>query len=139
MGEKSGYNLSIFKLFGKGKNMEQDREHRYPSHILMEIRRHKLWPFQSESAVLLDLSSKGFKAALVGQMIPKVDQTYWLTIPFAPFGLAPQGGVSCLISCVWWDSKERKMGGIFLDLSLEERHYLDRMIDVLDEFHSDQR
>jgi hypothetical protein len=108
-----------------------DRENRYSSHALVELRRFRLLPFGVNSAVLLDISAGGFKAEFTGEAKVKPGDQFWLSIPLTPLGITAPGRLLCRGECRWFDGKRFRIGGVFLALSKNERLVMDQIISTL--------
>ena len=108
-----------------------DRENRYASHALVELRRYKHLPFSIHSAVLLDISLGGFKIEFTGEATAKPGQQFWLNIPLTPLGIYAPARLMCRGECRWYDGKKYRVGGVFTELSKMERHILDQVIETL--------
>jgi hypothetical protein len=107
------------------------REDRYPSHALVELRRHKLLPFNVHSAVLLDISISGWKAEFTGDVQAKAGDQFWLNIPLTPLGIFAPARLMCRGECRWFDSKRFRVGGVFTQLAKTDRHILEQVIETL--------
>lgn len=108
-----------------------DRDNRYASHALVEIRRFKHLPFGISSAVLLDISAGGFKAEFTGESRMKPGDQFWLNIPLTPLGIYAPARVICRGECRWFDEKRFRVGGVFKELDSTERIIVDQVIDTL--------
>ncbi|MDD9951854.1 MAG: PilZ domain-containing protein [Zetaproteobacteria bacterium] len=109
------------------------RAERYVSHALIEVRWSKWWPFGIRSAVLLDLSLQGFKLELTNEWDVRAGQHLWLTIPLTPLGIQAPGRFSCAIECRWFDRNRYRMGGIYSNLSGEDKEIVEKIIYTLRE------
>jgi hypothetical protein len=108
-----------------------NRENRYPSHALVELRRFKHLPFKIHSAVLLDISLGGFKAEFTGEVRTRPGEGFWLNIPLTPLGIFAPARLLCRGECRWFDDKKFRVGGVFTNLSKTDRHILEQVIDTL--------
>ena len=107
------------------------RENRYSSHALVDLRRFKHLPFGIRSAILLDISMSGFKLELTGDSTCKPGDQYWLTIPLAPLGIYAPSKLSCKGECRWFDAKRQRLGGVFMELSKMEHHVIEQVVEAL--------
>ena len=104
------------------------RSSRYQSHALVEIRKYKHLPFSIYSAVLLDLSTGGFKAEYTSEVVVKAGDKLWLSIPLGPLGIMAPNKWLCLIEVRWFDPNKFRLGGVFLDLQRSDMHILEQVI-----------
>ena len=93
------------------------RAKRYVSHALVEIRRYKWLPFFCHSAVLLDISTGGFKLEFTGEVEAAPGNQYWLNIPLSPLGIPAPARFICRCECRWFDPHRFRIGGTFLKIS----------------------
>lgn len=108
-----------------------ERDSRYGSHALVELRRFKHLPFGVQSAVLLDVSLGGFKVEYQGEAKAKPGQQFWLNIPLNPLGIYSPARLMCRGECRWFDGHKFRVGGVFTELTKTERHILDQVIEML--------
>lgn len=108
-----------------------DRPERYISHALVEVRRFKHLPFFAHSAILLDISIAGFKLEYTSEVKTNKGDRYWLHVPLAPLGIYAPRRLICLAECRWFEEKNYRMGGVFIDLTKRERLIIDQAIDTL--------
>lgn len=108
-----------------------ERESRYSSHALVELRRFKLLPFGVHSAVLLDISLGGFKLEFTGEAQSKPGEQFWINIPLTPLGIYAPARLLCKGECRWFDGKRFRLGGVFMHLTKTERHIIDQVIETL--------
>jgi hypothetical protein len=111
------------------KNAPQSRAERVISHALVEMRRYRWLPFGIKSAVLLDLSSSGFKAEFTGNMRCKPGDRFFMQIPLLPFGIKAPTSISCPVSIKWFDPKKMRVGGIFDSVTNTNQVYLNQIIE----------
>lgn len=114
-----------------GESASTDRQNRYQSHALVEIRRFKHLPFGVHSAVLLDLSLGGFKAEFTGDVKAKPGDRFWLNILLSPLGIFAPTRLLCSVECRWFDDKRLRVGGVFTQLTKTDSHILEAVISVL--------
>lgn len=108
-------------------SVQQNRAKRFLSHTLVELRQFKRLPFFCSSAVVLDISSGGFKLEFTGETLSVPGKRYWLHIPLTPLGIPSPRTFSCLCECRWFDPKRFRMGGSFVNLSAEDH----KLIEVI--------
>ena len=108
-----------------------DRQERFLSHALVEIRKYQWLPFGIHSAILLDISLQGFKIELTSEHQTSVGTFYWLNIPLAPLGIYSPGHLSCQVQCRWFDEKRYRLGGVFTDLDKTQRLIIDQIVETL--------
>jgi hypothetical protein len=106
-----------------------DRPVRVISHALVEMRRHKWLPFGVSSAVLLDMSTTGFKVEFTGSVQCAIGDKFIMQIPLAPFGIKVPASVSCPVIVKWFDPDKMRVGGTFEDPSKAAQIYLDQIIE----------
>ena len=107
------------------------REDRFISHTLVEIKRFKWLPIGVHSAVLLDVSSSGFKAEFTGENSVVPGSQYWLSIPLSPLGIYIPKNILCRCECRWFDHRRFRMGGTFIDVSRRDQLLIDQIITGL--------
>lgn len=108
-----------------------NRQERYTSHALVEVRRFKLLPMGIQSAVLLDISLQGFKIEFTGEFRAQVGRTYWVSIPLPPLGIYSPSRLICHTQCRWFDDKRFRIGGVFLDLNPTQRMIINQIVETL--------
>lgn len=111
----------------------QNRQERFTSHALVEVRRFKSLPFGIQSAVLLDISVQGFKLEFTGEFKALVGKTYWLNIPLPPLGIYSPTRLICYTQCRWFDEKRYRIGGVFLELNPTQRMIINQIVETLKE------
>lgn len=110
---------------------DDNRDSRYSSHALVEIRKFKHLPFAIKSAVLLDISAGGFKVEFTGESNVKPGDQFWLSIPLTPLGIYAPARLACQGECRWFDSKRYRLGGVFMQLSKTEQLIIDQVLTTL--------
>ncbi len=108
-----------------------NRENRYASHALVELRKFKHLPFRVHSAVLLDISLGGFKAEFTGEVKARSGEEFWLSVPLVPLGIFAPTRLFCRGETRWFDEKRFRIGGVFLQLTKTDRHVLEQVIETL--------
>ena len=108
-----------------------ERQSRYTSHALVELRRFKHLPFKVSSAVLLDISLGGFKCEFTGEARLKPGEKFWLSIPLGPLGILAPSKLLCRGECRWFDPKKFRVGGVFMGLTKTDRIVIDQVVDSL--------
>jgi len=106
----------------------QNRAERVISHALVEMRPYRWLPFGIKSAVLLDLSSSGFKAEFTGAVQCKTGDRFFMHIPLMPFGIKAPSSISCAVIVKWFDPQKMRIGGIFDSVTNTNQVYLDQII-----------
>lgn len=110
---------------------QAERQNRYTSHALVELRKFKHLPFGVSSAVLLDISLGGFKAEFTGEAKMKPGDKFWLQVPLSPLGIAAPSRLLCRGECRWFDTKKYRVGGVFLSLTTADRLVIDQLVETL--------
>ncbi len=110
------------------KQVTAARAKRYISHALVEIRRYKLFPFLAESAVLLDISTQGFKVEFTGEVEIEPKRKFWLSIPLSPLGIISPAKLVVPIEIRWFDGKRFRVGGTFQSLSNADRLIIEKIL-----------
>ena len=109
-----------------------DRQTRFLSHALIEVRRHRWWPFGVQSAVLLDVSLQGFKLEFTGEHQGEIGRTYCICIPLSPLGVyAPIRTLVCHGECKWVDPQRFRMGGTLAGLDEPSRRLMEQVVACL--------
>ena len=109
----------------------QNRPKRFLSHTLVELRKFKRLPFLCHSAVVLDISSGGFKLEFTGETISAPGRRYWLHIPLEPLGIYAPKRLMSRVEVRWFDETRFRIGGTFTDLSKTERLVVEQTIESL--------
>ena len=107
------------------------RAQRYISHALVEVRRFRYLPFFCHSAVLLDISTGGFKLEFTGEIEVAPGNQYWLHVPLTPLGIPHPKKIMCLSECRWFDRSRFRIGGTFINLSNQDRQIIDQIVSSL--------
>lgn len=108
-----------------------NRENRYASHALVELRKFKHLPFGVHSAVLLDISLGGFKVEFTGEVRSKPGEQYWISVPLTPLGIYAPSRIIIRGECRWYDDKKFRVGGVFTSLTKLDRHILEQVVETL--------
>lgn len=111
--------------------IKPERPERYISHALVEVRKFRYLPFSIYSAILLDISLAGFKLEFTAEIKVTPGEKYWLSIPLAPLGIFAPKRLVCQAECRWFDEKNYRVGGVFVQLSKSERLIIDHAVDTL--------
>jgi hypothetical protein len=106
----------------------QNRAQRFLSHTLVELRQFKYLPFFCDSAVVLDISSGGFKLEFTGETFFVPGKRSWLYIPLMPLGINNPRKLLCLCECRWFDPKRFRMGGSFVNPSADEVELIEKIM-----------
>lgn len=125
--------MKTFSKLESSANATQggDRPIRFESHALVEMRLSKWNPFSNISAVLLDLSTSGFKVEFVSPVSITPGQPLSIAIPLAPFNILVPNKLKMQVTVKWFDEKALKAGGVFMHLTSEQRYFLDRILSQI--------
>ncbi len=107
------------------------RAKRYVSHALVEIRRYKWLPFFCHSAVLLDISTGGFKMEFTGEVQATPGSQYWLYIPLSPLGISAPARLICHCEVRWFDEQRYRIGGTFVQLGKTDHMVIEQIVASL--------
>ncbi len=113
----------------QGSQQSNNRPERYISHALVEVRRYRWWPLGVQSAVLLDLSTHGFKIEFTGKFHCKADESFWMTIPLSPFEISGPSDILLRITVKWFDDSKMRMGGVFELAEPQQVAFLGQIIE----------
>ena len=113
------------------KSAKNDRPERYVSHALVEVRRFKHLPLFVHSAILLDISIAGFKLEFTAEIKVNRGEIYWLHVPLTPLGIFAPKRIICQSEVRWFEEKNYRMGGVFINLSKTDRLIIDQAIETL--------
>lgn len=108
-----------------------ERQKRYVSHALVEVRKYKILPFFCQSAVLLDLSLGGFKLEFTAEVQVTPGNRYWLNVPLSPLGIYSPKRLLTQCECRWFDDNRYRIGGVFLGLSKTEQMLIEQIVATL--------
>ncbi len=108
-----------------------ERQVRFASHALVEIKPFRHLPFGIKSAVLLDISLGGFKVEFTGEARLKPGQQFWMSIPLTPLGIYAPSRLTCRGETRWFDNGKFRLGGVFMQLTRTERLIIDQVIETL--------
>ncbi len=108
-----------------------ERENRYISHALVEIRKFRHWPFGIKSAVLLDISLSGFKMEYTSEVTSKPGDQFWLNIPLNPLGIFSPSHLMIQGECRWFDKNRFRVGGIFLELTKNDKMIVEQIVETV--------
>lgn len=115
----------------------RERAPRFESHALVEVKTGWL-PTSVASAVLLDLSVQGFKIEFVNPVKIKAGEKLTMSIPLAPFQILSPAKLKMKIDVKWFDPRQMRCGGIFINMKDEHRYLLERILMFITE-HSQLR
>lgn len=107
------------------------RADRFTSHALVEIRKFKMFPLFVKSAVLLDISSTGFKAEFTGENHARPGERIWLNVPLTPLGIYSPSRLLIRGEIKWFDGAKFRFGGIFSGLGKDDANILQQVIESL--------
>lgn len=113
------------------ESSQSTRPTRYMSHALVEIRRYRWWPLGVQSAVLLDLSTQGFKAEFTGRTSCKSEESYWMHVPLSPFQIAGPSDILLRITIKWFDESKMRIGGVFELADAHQMVFLEQLIEKI--------
>jgi len=113
------------------KIQDLERPDRYLSHALVEVKKFKNLPFFCDSAVLLDLSSGGFKLEFTNEVRVEPGSRYWLSIPLSPLGIYAPKYLQLRSECRWFDDSRFRIGGTFIDLNKKDQMILEQVVENL--------
>lgn len=113
------------------QGQERQRQERFVSHALVEVRASRYFPIGIHSAVLLDISLGGFKLEFTGEVAAAPGKQYWLIIPLAPLGIFAPKRLMCKVECRWFDEKRYRIGGVFVGLSKTDQLLVEQTIESL--------
>ena len=109
----------------------KQRARRYVSHALVEVRRIKWLPLFCQSAVLLDISTSGFKLEFTGEVRATPGLQYWIHIPLSPLGIPAPSRLICHCEVRWFDDHRYRIGGTFLNLSKTDMMLIEQIVSSL--------
>ncbi len=107
------------------------RAKRYVSHALVEVRRFRWLPFFCQSAVLLDISTGGFKLEFTGEVEVAPGSQSWLIIPLSPLGINAPARFMCRCECRWFDPHRFRIGGTFLQMTQTDHMLIEQIVASL--------
>lgn len=113
------------------ESVVKPRAKRYVSHALVEMRRFKWLPFFCHSAVLLDISTGGFKLEFTGEVQSAPGSQYWIHIPLAPLGISAPSRLVCHCEVRWFDENRYRIGGTFLQLTKTDHMIIEQIVASL--------
>jgi hypothetical protein len=105
---------------------------RYVSHALVDIGPQWWNPFLNRTAVLLDLSTQGFKIEFTSRLNVKPGGKIRMEIPLEPFQVMTPKVLKLRAILKWCDPNRLRAGGVFLKLSDFETHIIDKVITHLE-------
>lgn len=114
------------------KNLRKRNAERLRTHTLAELKRYKWLPlFNTYSGVILDISSSGIKLAFSGEVDVKPQTIYTLRIPLIPLGFENHKYFESSIEVKWFDQKNYRLGGLFVQLTSDQENVLAEIIKSL--------
>lgn len=122
---------SLATTSGKDDKEGYPRAQRFVSHALVEVRRFKLLPILCHSAVLLDISTGGFKLEFTGEVEVAPGNQYWLHIPLIPLGIPKPKALVCRCEVRWFDKSRFRIGGTFLKITEGEKVLIEKVVSSL--------
>ena len=112
------------------KSQHAAREERVASHALVELRKHKWWPFGVKSAVLLDVSSNGFKIEFTSNTSCSTGEELLMEIPLSPFGVMSPRSLLLAVQIMWFDEQKMRCGGVFKTKSPMTMLFVKKIIEA---------
>ncbi|MEZ4744113.1 MAG: PilZ domain-containing protein [Bdellovibrionota bacterium] len=112
---------------------EVDRQERFPSHALVEVKKFRWLPFGTQSAVLLDISERGFKIEFTGEATINPGDKFYLNIPLSPLGIQGPAKLYCQAECKWFDGDRFRFGGVFISLTATDISIISQIVETLKE------
>lgn len=107
-------------------------EQRYKTHVLAEIKKYKWLPFFSTySGVVMDINTSGLKVAFSGEIDVKPHTLYTIRIPLTPLGLKEPRVFECRFEVKWFDTRNYRLGGLFVNLSDQQRSQLAQIVSAV--------
>jgi len=113
------------------QNSSTARPARFTSHALVEVHRFKNLPLFRHSAVLLDISTGGFKLEFTGEVQATAGKRYWLSIPLSPLGIFAPTRLVCRVEVRWFDAERYRIGGVFMEITKKEQLIIEQVIESL--------
>ena len=107
------------------------RPTRVISYFLVELKKNRFNPFNSSSAVLLDISFTGCKVEVVGKMKMLPGENFYISIPLSPMGIEGGSSIKLKCECKWFDASSSRLGCVFVNPSEKESKIIDRIIEKL--------
>jgi hypothetical protein len=108
-----------------------DRSRRLSSHALVDIKTNRWNPFSRHSAVLLDLSSVGFKVEFINTINLAKGTTLFFRLPLAPFKIDTPTNLRLTGTVVWFDARTMRAGGTFSPPKPQMEQALQKVIERL--------
>ena len=107
-------------------------EERHRTHVLAELKKYKWLPFFSTySGVVMDINGSGVKVAFSGEIDVKPHTLYTIRIPLSPLGLTEPRFFECSFEVKWFDTRNYRLGGLFVNLSEQQRSVLDSVVKAV--------
>lgn len=115
----------------KNKTSDVLREERHRTHILAELKKYKWIPFISTySGVVMDINSNGVKVAFPGEIDVRPHTLYTIRIPLSPLGMSEPRYFECSFEVKWFDTRNYRLGGLFVNLSEQQRLTLNSLVEA---------
>ena len=112
-------------------NTPLQRPLRFESHALVDIKTSAWNPFAVVSAVMLDLSVKGFKIEFVSPLKLLPGDFFTMGIPLAPFHILSPKRLKLKIQIKWFDARTLRCGGVFVEPSSHEIFFLEQIVSKI--------
>lgn len=105
-----------------------ERPDRFFSHAAIEVRKVRWLPIFCQSGILLDISPGGFKIEVMGEARQQVGERFWIRIPLIAFGIQDLENLDLLSEAKWVDKEKCRLGGIFVDIDVQSRETIERIV-----------
>ncbi|MCY4444247.1 MAG: PilZ domain-containing protein [Proteobacteria bacterium] len=106
---------------------------RHRTYILAELKKYRWVPLLSTySGVVLDISEAGVKVAFSGNVDVKPYSHYFVRIPLSPLGISKPRFFECKLEVKWFDQRNFRLGGLFINISDVQKSLLAKMVESVD-------
>lgn len=109
-----------------------NRAERLSSHALVDIKTNRWNPFSRRSAVLLDLSSSGFKVEFTSSVNLAIQAPLYFRLPLFPFGICKPAELRLVGKVLWFDANTMRAGGTFQAVGPQMEHAVRQVIAALE-------
>ena len=111
---------------------------RHRIHVLATIKKFKWMPFfGTYSGVILNISDSGLKVSFSGEVYIKPFSSCSIKIPLTPLEINNPQCFQAKIEVKWFDTRNYRLGGLFLNLSNQQKQVLKKIITALEENDED--
>lgn len=107
------------------------RVQRFESHALVDVKTSRWNPFAHTSAVLLDLSTRGFKVEFISPVKLQPGHRAIVVIPLTPFQILSPGRLKLAVVVKWFDPHSQRAGGVFEKMTPADAYVLEKVIEKL--------